>query len=641
MNKPLRVLQIEDSESDAAFVLRVLENSGYTVTAQRVEDAGQLRAALDGGPWDIVVADYSLPQFDAAAALRIMRESGADVPLIVVSGSIGEERAVEMMRLGANDYVMKDKLARLVPAVERELREARTRQQRRVAEAGLRASQEGLALAIDATQLGTFDYQFETSQLSWSDFAKRQFGASPGSETPYTGALAAIHPADRDRVIETIRAAKDPASGGVFAAEFRTVGIEDKLERCLSAFGRVFFSGNGRPERFLGVTLDTTERKQLEDQFRQAQKLESIGRLAGGVAHDFNNLLTVIMGYAQMTLAELGMQHPLRDAVEEIAKASGRAADLTRQLLTFSRRQISEPKKISINELVRNFEKMLHRLIGEDVELVLALDQYAGVIEGDPGQIEQILMNLAVNAKDAMPSGGRLLIETTALVVDEQFAKVRLSMETGSYVVLAVTDSGAGMTREVQSKIFEPFFTTKEAGRGTGLGLSTVYGIVKNSNGSIWVQSEPGKGTTFKMLFPAVPDAILPDAGRLLQSAIPKGMETVLIAEDETAVRKYVRQILELHGYSVLEASNGRDALDVISRHTGDIHLLLADVVMPEMGGPELAVEFAALRPGKPVLCMSGYSSRPWPYPQVPVHHIQKPFTPAALLTHIRALLDK
>jgi signal transduction histidine kinase len=396
--------------------------------------------------------------------------------------------------------------------------------------------------------------------------------------------------------------------------------------------------------RFLCFIIDLTERKRLEEQFRQAQKLESIGQLAGGVAHDFNNLLTIISGYAFTVLSDLPVQHPVYESIEEISKAASRAADLTRQLLTFSRNEVVEPKNIVLNDTIRNFDRMLRRLIGEDIELILHLDPEVGEIRADPGHIEQVIMNLAVNARDAMPTGGKLIIETSRVFVDEQFPRMHPSIATGSYVMLTVSDTGTGMSPEVQSHLFEPFFTTKKQGKGTGLGLSTVYGIVKQSGGSIWVYSELGQGSTFKIFLPLI-DVTDEAAQERVPPAPPQvrravGVETILVAEDEPGVRRFIRQTLESNGYTVLESSSGREAVDLAREHSGQISLLLTDVVMPEMGGAELADEFALIRPGAPVLCMSGYTDRFWRQPRVAASYIQKPFTSAALLCQIRALLD-
>ncbi|HWD97545.1 MAG TPA: ATP-binding protein [Bryobacteraceae bacterium] len=390
---------------------------------------------------------------------------------------------------------------------------------------------------------------------------------------------------------------------------------------------------------FAAIIRDISERRHLEDQLRQSQKLESIGQLAGGVAHDFNNLLVVICGYSALLLEELRPGDRMRERVEEIVRAGNRAAALTRQLLVFSRREQVEQKNVAINDLVNNLQKMLRRLIGEDIEMVISLDENAGVLCADPGQIEQVIINLAVNARDAMPGGGRLLIESARLFADEEFARGHLSVAPGPWVVLSVADTGCGMSEEVKSRIFEPFYTTKEQGKGTGLGLSTVYGIVKQSGGSIWVYSESGQGTTFKILFPAVEGAS-PDATVSSGSGKEAGSETILLAEDEEGVRQYVSELLMRRGFQVLQAANGKDAIELAHGYSGQIHLLLTDAVMPQMSGPDLAEQFAQARPGAPVLFMSGYSDRLLQRKGMESNLIQKPFTASALITSIRSLLD-
>ncbi|MGA7240642.1 MAG: ATP-binding protein [Bryobacteraceae bacterium] len=390
---------------------------------------------------------------------------------------------------------------------------------------------------------------------------------------------------------------------------------------------------------FASVIRDITERQQLEEQLRQSQKLDSIGQLAGGVAHDFNNLLVVIGGYASMMLEDLPPEHIMREGLEEIRNAGERASALTRQLLVFSRRQRAEQKNVAINDLVLNIEKMLRRLIGEDIDLVMLLDEGAGVLRADPVHLEQVIINLAVNARDAMPDGGKLVIETAHVFADEEFARIHLEVNPGEYVMLSVGDSGTGMTAEVKTHIFEPFFTTKAKGKGTGLGLSTVYGIVKQSGGSIFVYSEPGQGSTFKMFFPAV-GGRPSEAAAVAEPGELSGRETILLAEDEAGVSRYVSQLLSQRGYTVLIAGDGQTALDLARAHHGPIHLLLTDVVMPGMGGLELAAQFAAARSGVPILFMSGYSDRLWAREGMHFDLIQKPFTTTALLTAIRKRLD-
>jgi PAS domain S-box-containing protein len=384
--------------------------------------------------------------------------------------------------------------------------------------------------------------------------------------------------------------------------------------------------------------------RRTEAQLQQSQKMEAVGRLAGGVAHDFNNMLTVIRGYSELVLSRLGSNDPLRKELEEVKKAADRASGLTGQLLAFSRRQFIAPKLLDINAIIHNMEGMLRRLLGEDIiELCAVLEPEPGQLKADPGQIEQVIMNLAVNARDAMPSGGRLTIETANIEFGEGEARRPVGVEPGKYVSLVIRDTGHGMDEETQSHMFEPFFTTKEKGKGTGLGLSTVYGIVKQSGGYIEVESKPGRGATFKIYFPRVDGSVQETGGDIIAADSIRGRETVLLVEDEPGVRRLVYETLSLHGYTVLEARHGIEALLTGAKHMGPIHLLLTDVVMPQMSGPEVAEKLVGVRPEVKVLYMSGY-------PDHPVFSkggldtercfLQKPFTPSALAQKVREVLD-
>ncbi|HKV39257.1 MAG TPA: PAS domain S-box protein, partial [Blastocatellia bacterium] len=364
--------------------------------------------------------------------------------------------------------------------------------------------------------------------------------------------------------------------------------------------------GTGRADGTIAVITDMTERKHLEEQLRQSQKMEAVGRLAGGVAHDFNNLLTAIIGYSQLAATRLQPGDPLRPEIEEIERAGHRAAALTRQLLAFSRRQILQPLLLDLSSIVADLQKMLQRVIGEDVDLVTHLEPQLGQVLADPSQIEQIILNLAVNARDAMPSGGKLSIETTNVVLDQEYAMEHLGAKVGPHVVLAVTDTGAGIDPGIKCRIFEPFFTTKEDGKGTGLGLSTVYGIVKQSGGHIDVASAPGEGATFRIFFPLVQKEREAAARPAPRSEL-SGSETVLLVEDDAGVRKLARQVLESAGYTVLEVAHPGDTISICERHSGPIHLMITDVVMPQIGGRELAELLATRYPEMNVLYMSGY----------------------------------
>jgi two-component system, cell cycle sensor histidine kinase and response regulator CckA len=392
----------------------------------------------------------------------------------------------------------------------------------------------------------------------------------------------------------------------------------------------------------LSINRDITERKLLEEQFRQSQKMEAVGRLAGGIAHDFNNLLTAIIGYSQLALRSIDRENPLRNHFEEIEKAGKRATTLTNKLLAFSRKQVIQPRVMNLNHAISDIEKMLARLIGENIEISLFLHDTLWPVKADLGQVEQILVNLAVNARDAMPQGGKLVIETLNVTLDETYARQHLGVDSGDYTMLAVSDTGIGMDANTLSHIFEPFFTTKESGKGTGLGLSTVYGIVKQNLGHIWVYSEPGHGTTFKVYYPRVSGGV-----EAVEQAEPldviKGKETILIVEDEDAVRNLVCQILTSKGYKVLEASNGVDALLLLEQHSQPIHLIITDVIMPFMSGKEFADKAVYKYKDMKVLFMSGYTDEdilPHGVLDPGVAFIQKPFTTVSLAIKVRDLLD-
>jgi PAS domain S-box-containing protein len=393
----------------------------------------------------------------------------------------------------------------------------------------------------------------------------------------------------------------------------------------------------------VAVVKDVTERKMLEESLRQAQKMDAVGRLAGGIAHDFNNLMTVAIGRSEMLLAKLRADDPIRRDVELLRKTSARAAQLTRQLLAFSRKQVLQPKVLDLNTVVEDLTPMLQRLIGETIDLRSALSPGLGRVQADPGQLEQVLVNLAVNSRDAMAQGGTLVFETANVVLDDLFVRKHPGVSPGPHVMLAVRDTGTGMDAAIQARVFEPFFTTKEQGKGTGLGLSMVYGIVQQSGGSIWVSSEVGHGTTFEIYFPRVDQAPEPADEEPAIHGMPGGTETVLVVEDEPELREIVRETLEARGYTVLEAGHGAEALDVATRHTGPIHLLLTDVVMPTMNGADLARALSPQRPGMAVLFVSGYTDDAISRHGVlepGVAFLEKPFNPGELAHRVREVLD-
>lgn len=476
MGVPLRVLMVEDSEDDAALLLVLLRQGGYEIDSARVDSASGMTRALNQ-KWDIVISDHSMPQFSGTEALKMLRARDAEVPFIFVSGTIGEDAATDAMRVGAQDYVMKANLKRLVPAVQRELRDAE----------------------------------------------------------------------------------------------------------------------------------DRRERKRLEQHVQQLQRFEAIGRLAGGVAHDFNNIIGAILGWAEMGFEEAEANTRLRERFQRIREQSQRAAKLTSQLLAFGRKQILQPRKVNLNVLVQEEMNLLRRVIGDDIEVRVLAAQDLRVTLADPTQVEQVIMNLCLNARDAMAGGGRLLIETQNVEIGEEYCSHHAYGRPGSYVLLSVSDTGKGMDAATIERIFEPFFTTKEMGRGTGLGLATVYGIVKQHGGFIYVYSELGKGTSFKVYLRADSGDHEPHETTRGEQPL-RGTETILLAEDHEGLRDSAKEMLQALGYRTIVASDGRKALELFKTNSDQIDLIIMDVVMPSLNGPEAYLEMCALRSGIRVIFTTGYT---------------------------------
>ncbi len=748
----IRLLLVEDSEADADLLVNLLRQSGYAVHSRRVASETALHEALDESAWDLVIADFSMPSFNGHRALELVRGRGFEMPFIFVSGTIGEEAAVNAMRAGAQDYVPKHDLRRLVPAVERELREAVARQERRRARAALRRSEDRMRRLLDSnvigvlfwgrhgevfdandaflTMLGFTRDDLEAGRIDWRRLTPPEF--TDRTETRITEILTtgACRPfekeffhADGHRVPVLIGGARldDDTSDAVSVVHdlseirrvTRALREESEMRRSIldatplpvivldpdgivrvwnAAAERVFgwkagevlgrpnpaLPPGGVPEararvdqaltseswigldarrlardgswvdvrEFTAPTLDASgtvvgvvkvledvrESLRLEAQLRHAQRMEAVGLLAGGIAHDFNNLLTVILGEVEF----VEMAERLEESAESLAairNAAQRASLLTRQLLTFSRRQLIDPKPVDVNRIIDGLHQMIVRLIGEDIEVQLALDAQVPPVVADAGQVEQVVMNLVINARDAMPDGGRLMIET---------AEARSEEPTpGDYVVLTIRDTGVGMSPEVQSQIFDAFFTTKSAGRGTGLGLATCRDIVARAGGRMEVESVMGRGTAMRVYLPRSAEAAsaVPDRN----ASIPRGNETILLAEDDDGVRTVTMRMLAPLGYSVIATENGDQALAMLEQHGRTIDLLLTDLVLPGMSGRVLAERARQLLPGLRVLFSSGYTDDVIVQRQLLEHgasFLQKPFSPRALGEKVREVLD-
>jgi PAS domain S-box-containing protein len=642
-NERLYLLLVEDTDDDAALVTRAIRAAGFAPIIQRVETRDDFLRALRAGSWQVVVCDHSLPHFSSTEALACLQEQLLDLPFIVVSGTINEESAVGILRAGAHDFVTKQSLGRLGPAIRRELRDAKVRAERRQAQHDLRVQRDFFRIVLDTTP-----------NLIFVKDARGRF-------TLANHAVAQLHATTNDALI-----GRTPAELGVPPSEVHSMReaerkvLETRRPHLLPG-QQITDLGSGAARwfdmRFVPLLLpdaeqqvlvigrDLTDQRQVEEalrsteeQFRQAQKMEAIGQLAGGIAHDFNNLLTAILGYSDL-LREVIREPEQAADLAEIHKAGERARSLTSQLLAFSRKQVLEPQVLDLNRVVRDAERMLSRVIGEDIQLETALEPNLLNVRADMGQMHQVLMNLAVNARDAMPRGGTLRVATGNAVMPAHAA----GDGPVPAVSLTVTDTGCGMTEEVRDRIFEPFFTTKAPGKGTGLGLAMVFGVVTQSGGHVDVVTAPGQGTAFTIHFPAVAEA--PTSTSAADTpAVLQGRETILLVEDERPIRELVRKVLSGYGYTVIEAVDAFEAMEMAAAHPAPVHLLLSDIVMPRMGGPELAQRVIARHPEIRVLYMSGYASglgTGLGHMSPAVTLVHKPFTPANLVRKVRECLDR
>jgi len=639
----INILILEDMPADAELIGRELLKGGIAFSSRRVDSREDFVRGLEEFAPDIILADYKLPSFDGMSALKIAQERCPDTPLVFVTGAVGEEAAIEMLKSGATDYVLKDRLSRLVPAVSRALREAENRKALKQAVEELGRSKEFNETIFNCLgdPVSVIDPQSQTIIAANNAFIEKYgseekdiigrhcYEVTHGSNEPCS---PPEHPCPMVESLNDGRYTKYEHVHCSLDGDKIYVEVATAPVKCET----------GKIAMIIHAERDITDRRHLEEQIRQSQKMEAVGLLAGGVAHDFNNMLTAIMGYCSLVKMGLKEDVSLKQYVDQIMSAGEKAANLTQSLLAFSRKQILDTKPVKLNEIVQRIEKLLLRLIGEDIELKVVLGEEDLTIIADIGQIEQIIMNLTTNARYAMPEGGTLIIETGSATITEEYAKGHVEARPGSYGVVTASDTGVGMDERTMERIFEPFFTTKEVGRGTGLGLSIVYGIIKQHNGFINVYSEPGKGTTFRIYLPLIKQAVMETGAAALPSPAG-GTETILVAEDNADVRGLIKTVLEDNGYKVIIAADGEEAVSLFSENMDKIRLVLLDIIMPKKDGKEAYIDIKKIKPDIMALFMSGYAAdivRGKGIIDEGLELLMKPVSPEVLLRKIREMLD-
>jgi len=636
----IAILLLDDNPLDAELTLARLEKAGIEYRATRVETQADFVAALEDCRPDLILADFVLADFDSLSALDLARVRCPGIPFIFVSGAPGEERAVDSLLRGASDYVLKQRPDRLVPAVQRALKEAPSRAQHRRADLAVRESEDQVRLALTVGRMGTWGLDVASGAIRLSPEAAAVL-AGPGERLPdhLDSLTEQLSSEDAERVRTSIHRAL--ADAGDHVTEFRLPRGDGTAWIRLA--GRVLSDAAGRPVRIVGIAADCTDQRRSEEHLRQVQRMEAVGRLAGGMAHETNNQMAVVIGFADFILRRSDLAADTRGDLLQIRRAAERTAAVTQQLLTFSRRQLVQPEVLDVSAAVGAFAPVLRRTLGEQSNLETRLTGAYHVRIGR-GQIEQVLLNLALNGVDAMPAGGTLTIETSerALPAPDRGPRKEFPIREGRYVRLAVSDTGTGMDETTVERIFEPFFTTKEIGKGSGLGLAAVYGIVKQADGYVWARSEPGLGTTIEIYLPLLPaPADQPDAA---DGSPVTGDEAVLVVEDEPNMREIAARALQAEGYRVYQACNGKEALAMLATHDGAIQLVVSDIAMPVVNGRSLRNQLSDQQAGLPVLLISGYSRddlRRRGLVDEEDQFLKKPFAPVDLARKVREVLDR
>jgi hypothetical protein len=628
MSAGLKVLVVEDSEQDAELLLHELGKAGYKPTARRVDNARDMEAALVQGSWDVIISDYVLPQFSGLEALKILQKKGLDIPFLIVSGKIGEEVAVEALKAGAHDYLLKDRLTRLGAAIDRELREAALRRKRREADQALRDSEDRYRRLVESSPeatcicaAGHFVYV--------NPACVSLFGAQSPLDLIGKPFLDHVDPNYRDLVSEHLRQAAAGADGALLENRVQrfdnSTVIVEMVARAISYH---------REQAVQIICRDITARKFMEDQLHHGERMDAISRMAGGVANDFNNLLAVITGYAGLIRSSLQPDDKLLEDVEQITRSADRAYALTQELMALSRKQALRLAPMNLNSLLTKNEGLLARVLGEKIEMHVNLAPDLGLIHGDNSQMENMLMNLAVRARDSMPGGGRFVLQTRNFTQEDKKALPLNELRAGDFICLLVADNGAGIPEEAQAHVFEPFYHGNNARAGHGLALATVYATVKQHGGHISYNSQEGAGSTFRIYLPRLAVA------KPVKNNSASG--TILLVEDEDPLREFGRVVLKRAGYQIIEASDGAQALSICEKQKPSISLIFTDVIMPSMSGPEMTRQLEKIYPGIPVLYTSGYSRSVVTEngsQSSEFEFLQKPYTSQELLVRLEQIL--